>query len=238
MQFIFTTFLVAVTVATLYRSADAFPAGAGGCTGGEAAVGASHLVNGKTGSLADGGLSVSLDGVPLIAGSTVAFPVGTSTGITVTSSAKPFKGFLLRLGETGGVSTDAAFSFNSMDIQKASACFDVGGITHMSKSAKTSVSATLNLPNAAAAMPLDVTIVIVNNETGSEYYYSQYFLTASDQVQPATPAPTQRVTPAPTRRVTPAPTRRVTPAPTRRVTPLPVRVPTKKPVKALRPTWG
>jgi hypothetical protein len=192
MRFNFIASLVAV--ATLCQSAAAFPNGAGGCSVGIAAVQGSHLTNPTTGSLADGGLSISLGGVTLAAGSTTAFPVNTDTVITVSSTTKSFKGFLLRLGETGGVTTDNAWSFAGLDIQKAFACFDVGGVTHTSNNVKTSISATLRLPTAATAMPLDVTIVI-QNVGGSEYYYSQYLLTAVDAI--ATFAPVLPVTPAP-----------------------------------------
>jgi hypothetical protein len=177
-----------VAVATLCKSVDAFPSGAGGCSAGNNAVQGAHLNNPTTGSLADGGLSISLAGVTLAAGSTTTFPVSTDTVITVTSTTKSFKGFLLRLGETGGVSTDAAWSFTGTNIQKAGACFDVGGVTHTNADSKTSISATLNLPTAATSMPLDVTIVIANNNGVSEYYYSQFILTAAAAV--ATPSPT------------------------------------------------
>ena len=215
--------VVAVVASSLYKSVDAFPSGAGGCTAGNNAVQGPHLYNPTTGSLADGGLSISLAGVTLTAGSTTTFPVSRDTVVTVTSTAKSFKGFLLRLGETGGVSTDTAWSFTGPDVQKARVCFDVGGVTHTSSSTKTSISAILNVPTPATAMPLDVTVVIANGIRNSEYYYSQYILTAAEGLAVATSAPVLPVTPSPVfPLVTPAPVFPVTPAPAVTVTSAPV----------------
>lgn len=168
-----------VAVVTLFQIVAAFPSGAGGCSAGNKAVAGSHLSNAKTtGSLASAGLSISVGGKTLVAGSTTTFPINTNTVVKINSKNKSFKGFLVRLGETGGVSTDSAWSVSSSTVKKASACTSVGGVTHTSSSAKTSVSATLKLTKAATKMPLDVTIVISNGNGQSEYYYSRYFLTS------------------------------------------------------------
>lgn len=189
------SFLIAASL--LCESVSAFSTGAGGCSAGNTAVQSSHLTNPKTGSLADGGFSVSLAGSTLAAGSTSTFAINTDTSLTVASTgSKMFRGFLLRLGETGGVSTDTAFTFAGTDIQKAAACSDVGGVTHTSPSDKTTVSATLKLTAAATAMPLDVTVVVQNSGGVSEYYYSQFLLTSEADLL-ATPAPVVAGTPAP-----------------------------------------
>jgi len=54
---------------------QAFPTGAGGCVGGVAAVGGSHLspATSVTGTLAEGGITVSIDSVALDPGVTTKF---------------------------------------------------------------------------------------------------------------------------------------------------------------------
>ena len=169
---------LALVVATLPKSTVAYPTGAGACTEGNTVVQGAHLTTtAKTGSLADGGFSVSLGESALMPGAISTFDIDTNTALTITGRGT-FRGFLMRLGETGGVSTVDAFSVTSSDVQLANACFDVGGVTHTSNQAKTSASATLNLASAANDMPLDVTIVVENSGGVSEYYYSQFTLTA------------------------------------------------------------
>ena len=166
-----------ITAAALCKSALAFPSGAGACPEGIAAVGDSHLNNHTTGTLAKGGFTVSLGGTALVDGVTSTF--STNTDVALTISGGTFRGFLMRLGETGEVSTDNAFQVSGSDIQISFACLDEGGVTHTSSSDKTTVSATLNMDASAVAMPLDVTVVVKNSGGVSEFYHSQFKLTAA-----------------------------------------------------------
>jgi hypothetical protein len=118
------------------KSVAAFPTGAGACSAGNTAVQDSHLVNPTTGSLASAGFLVSLGGALVVEDSTSTFPIGTNVELKVDASNKPFLGFLIRLGETGGVSTDSAFSVTGTEIKIAPVCTAVGGVTHTSASKK------------------------------------------------------------------------------------------------------
>jgi hypothetical protein len=175
--------VILIIAAVLCNSVNAFPNGAAGCNPDMPAVEGAHLSQPTTtsGILADGGFTVSLDGVPLTVGATSTFPLNTDTALTISGSAKTFRGFLMRLGETEA-QTDGAFTVTGTDIKNADVCFDVGGVTHTSNDDKTTVTATLNLDAIASDMPLDVTIVVQNSDGISDYYYSQFLLTAEDAV--------------------------------------------------------
>ena len=166
----------------------AFSNGAGGCTAGNTAVQSIHLTQSiKTGSLATGGFSVTLGITKLVAGVPSTFPINTATSLTI-AGTKSFKGFLMRLGEVGGVQTDAAFSVvTSGGIQISTKCTGVegvGGVTHTSSALKSKATATLKVASAAASMPLDVTVVVVNTGGVSEYYYSQFKVSAGGSTTP------------------------------------------------------
>jgi hypothetical protein len=186
-----TTLLIAATVCTNYFAVHAYPSASGSCAAGVGSVQGSHLSSRAiTGTLAKGGFSVSLGGVNLVADGTTTFPINTNTPLTLTGT-KSFKGFLMRLGSQGGVTTTTALSAGS-SMQVLNLCTDagVGGVTQTSSSSKSTVTATLNMGAASSGMPLDVVVVVSNSGT-SEYYHSQFFLTsAAAAVVPVTPAPT------------------------------------------------
>ena len=171
------TFLIVIAFA-LFDSVLAYSSGAGSCSAGNNAVGSTHKT-GKitTGSLAKGGFTVKLGGVALSTSTTRTFSANTAT--TLTLSGPSFKGFLLRLGEVGSVQTDNALT-GSGTVQVSSMCTSagVGGVTHTSSVAKTSVSATLKVTSAASSLPLDVTVVVRNSAGISTYYYSQFKISA------------------------------------------------------------
>jgi hypothetical protein len=225
-------------VAGVLKLVNSFPSGAGSCGPGNTSVGSDHLINPTTGSLAAGGFTVSLDGAALAEGKTSIFAVGKDVKVTV--AGKAFKGFLVRLGKTD-VSTIGAFKAQGNDVQVAAVCFDAGGITHTSKRLKRSISATLNLPAAAVDMPVDITVVVNNDDGDSEYYYSQFTVTAGHA--PDLPVPVVMQTQAPVRPIvfakTAAPVLPVTlttpviaktPTPTNKSTPSPTNSPTKPPI--------
>ena len=218
--------------ATLCQSVIGFSTGAGSCAAGADAVQSVHLVRETviTGSLADGGFSVSLAGAKLDKNTPFSFAVGAENNLTI-SGTKSFRGFLVRLADTG-VMTDSALTATGNDVKVSTVCTDaegVGGVTHKSSIDKTTVTAILKLDSPAVRMPLDVTIVVENDgiTDKSEFYHTRFLVTAVASPVPVsspvtiTPAPTVRKTPAPTIRKTPAPTVRKTPAPTIRKTPAP-----------------
>jgi hypothetical protein len=182
MMFSLQTLFVAITL--LASSAHAFPNGAGGCSGGEAAVMGFHLSTsgGKvitTGSLADGGVGLVLDGVPLDPMATTARNFSTSDIHVLTlAGLSPYRGMLVRLSSPSGVDTTSSLLETSDDLQDAGACSaPVVGITHTNSNLKNAQSMQLSMPSEGE-ITIDVTVVIANNSTDSIYYYSGYTLNA------------------------------------------------------------
>jgi len=190
-------------LASLSEPSLGYPNGAGSCAAGKNAIEGSHLTKGNVlfGSLSDGDFSVSLGGVPLVVGATSTFLIGVENTLQITAGSKAFKGFLIRLGEAGGATTYDALTATSSDVKVASECTGlegVGGVTHVSNSDKTVVTATLKLDEIASDLPLDVTVVVQNsgNTDTSEYFYSGYFLSSIDSSGPAASS-SQTDTPSP-----------------------------------------
>jgi hypothetical protein len=182
MVFSLQTVFVAITL--LASSAHAFSSGAGGCSGGEAAVKDFHLSaqGGKastTGSLADGGVDLLLDGVPLDAMAATArnFSAADIHVLTL-SGTSPYRGMLVRLSAPSGVDTTSSLLEVSADLQDAGSCSaPVVGITHTNSNLKNAQSMSLFLPSEGE-VTIDVTVVFANNSTDSIYYYSGYTLNA------------------------------------------------------------
>ena len=144
---------------------------------------------------------LKLGSTKLLTTTTSTFTVGVATTLTI-SGTKAFTGFFARLGEVGGVQTDTAFTgTGNVQVPKVCIAAGVGGICQTSASSKTSVTATLKLGSAAASMPLDVTIVVVGNDNVSEYYYTQFKISAVAAKVP-TKVPTKKPTKRPTLRPT------------------------------------
>ena len=222
--------------ATLRLSAHAFPSTTGSCAAGSAAIvsdphtTATRII---TGSLAIGGYSVKLGATTLSPTSTSTFTVGVGTTLTI-SGTKPFTGFFMRLGEVGGVQTDTALS-GTGDVKVPRVCTTagVGGVCQTSSSTKTSVTASLRLDSAAASMPLDVTIVVSGDNAVSEYYYSQFLLSAAPANTPLTMSPAVTPTISPVLTPTLKPVLTPTLKPVLTPTMKPVLTPTRKPTKAI-----
>ena len=200
----FTAFIL---ITAFCKSVFAYPSGAGSCAEGGDAIGQtgeSHVATGKpinTGPLSDGGFSVTLGDSVLAQFQTFTFPINTKTSLTINSSSKQFKGFLIRLGETGTM-TDLAFDGNTDSQLKVSplcTAAGVGGITHTTSDDKTTITAYLNLDAVAADMPLDVTIVVDNDSVESIYYYSRFIVSSIDQAPAAAPSATSLPTAATSR---------------------------------------
>ena len=165
--------LLAIT--GLAPTAQAFSTGAGGCAGGTAAVGGpGHLRDGATtGSLADGGVTISVGGVDLAAGAILDATVMEEVTITATAGGDAFKGILVRL-ESGATDMTGVLASSSSLLQDAAACIaPVAGITHNSPEEKTSVDVAM-MPDAAGTVQMDVTVVMLNNGDGSIYYHDTF----------------------------------------------------------------
>ena len=183
--------------------------GAAACPLGAAAPNGFHIRNGDetTGSLADGGIDVTVGTDSSPASDDMSFPIDTEVTITI-SSATPFRGFLIRLGPADASLATAENSFvttvdypeGSTGIDVAQACtpFFVGGVTHTDASEKTEVNAYMELTQPVDDMVLDISVVVTNGAE-SEFYYSGFtglsFTAADDVPAPTAPEPTE---PAPT----------------------------------------
>ena len=230
-----TFFKILVIAAIQWHPSHAFSSATGSCAAGDAAIdGGPHLKAQRiiTGSLATGGFSVKLGATTLTLASPSTFTVNVGTTLTITGQ-KAFTGFFMRLGEVGGVQTDTALSgTGDVKVPRVCTAAGVGGVCQTSGSLKTSVTASLILTTAAASMPLDVIIVVVGDNSVSEYYYSQFLLSAI----PANTSPTMNPVGTPSTFkpvVTPTMNPLVTPTMKPVVTPTmtPVKIPGTKPVK-------
>jgi hypothetical protein len=160
------------------NGASAYPSGAGGCSGGQAAVQGSHLQSGyETGPLGNGGFAVILDGNTLDPAVGVSFTAGEDHTLTVTGS---YTGILVRLQADSGVDTSAALSETSSFLQDASVCnAPVVGISHNSRASKSGAEIILRL-DEPSDVTLDITVVLENDSGGSIFYYSGFGLRAVD----------------------------------------------------------
>ena len=196
---------------TLVVVVEAFPGAAGGCPAGIAAVGQPHIDGGRpetTGPLLQGGVTLSLNGVPL-EGKPAEFRLGEVNELVLEASGSPMKGFLIRVGPPQGAenSVDLRESIFPADEEDTlsqiaeSACVSteqVGGLTHTSADEKTSVSASLLVENEIEGLSLDVTVVMANVVTDSTYYYSNFVVNAVQAADPDEPVVATPTTSFPT----------------------------------------
>jgi hypothetical protein len=188
MKNIVITFL---NLALLLRSSISFPSQAGGCDGGKAAVGESHLSNAngfQELSLSDAGIKVFIGTNEIQEGSRFGVLAGTPYPISVEGQ---FKGVLIRLEAELSQLNMTADLTPGTNAQVASVCeAPVVGITHVDNSIKSEFSGTLLVEEPVAAV-VDITVVLQNNETGSIFAYGGFNLLFVDSA-PTTPtlAPT------------------------------------------------
>jgi hypothetical protein len=169
----FSTLPVSFLGAIAYGSSsiDAFSAGAGGCTAGEAAVGATHLsiTPTNTGTLGDGGFSVVVDETTFP--SSVSLEVGEEHTIYVRGSQ--FRGVLIM---SDASPDDVSLSPFDNLLQESTACDGAGypGITHTNSDLKSEVEGVL-FCLTEGTYNIGVTVVVSNNaQEGSTYYYTGF----------------------------------------------------------------
>jgi hypothetical protein len=199
----------ALTASFLMGSAQAFSAGAGGCVGGAAAVGGSHLTRETTltGTLAEGGLSVYLNNELTDITTPLSLEVAKPYSVHVNGTSE-YKGILYRLESTLGLDVTGFVSTAPDDPRTkiADACASPAtGLTHVNSDLKNNIPMFLTI-ESAGTYKVDITIVAANNASVSEYYHSQFAL----NVNPATASP---VTAAPALSPAPAPSIEVSPPP-------------------------
>jgi hypothetical protein len=163
------------------RSVKGFPNGAGGCEGGAAAVGGSHLDPGKIIAETDlfsGGMSVIVGGRELDTAETFDFPVDEDLQILVNASFITYRGILVRMQVPDTYTGDTANLLvpSSPDVKVADICeAPVVGITHTDSTDKYSSLSTVNFPVEVSRVIFDVTIVLYNQANASVFVYSRYF---------------------------------------------------------------
>jgi len=181
----------------------AYPDRAGGCAGGQAAVGPPHLTfqqQIRSGTLADFGYVVTIDGVPLaangrslIVGPENQFLVNETHVVRVDSPEQSLKGVLIR------VELPEDMNARSMGVlrpgaktQVADACLsmpdNVAGVGHFKDNRKFWVSANLELDQLVDRFPIDVTVVLTNNKYVSTFAYTRFYVSAVSELPPRPPS--------------------------------------------------
>ena len=187
-----TSLVLATAIALFSPTATAFPSGAGGCAGGQAAVGGSHLESQvvETGTLEEQNVELLINGVLLQSdGNAMNIPVGVdhtwelrTSGVNTTG----FRGYLMRL-DGGSPAIDTSDTLQPIPGQAGrvqvadTVCIGVGSVTHRSRVLINSVSGYLRFDEVSTNLDLDVTIVFQNTNGLSKYSYSPFLLTAVDE---------------------------------------------------------
>jgi hypothetical protein len=159
------------------RVVSGFPSGAGGCTGGEAAVGGVHLTRPETanGTLAQTGITVAIDGTPLEVNKTLTFLPNTDLEITIEGTDFDFKGFLMRVQAPTGYDTTDVILPNDDFAKVADACSaPITGITHVDSSDKPIATGVVNFPEEVDSVDFDITVVFLNDVNRSAFAYSRF----------------------------------------------------------------
>jgi hypothetical protein len=152
--------------------------GAGSCVGGQAAVFGSHLSNTKTkttGTLQQGKLTLSVDGIVIPSGGTITVKYDSSTTLVV-EGEKDYKGILYRLEAASGTDTTSLLytSPGTVNTKISGECDPtITGVTHSNADLKNKVPAVLDI-DKEELFYLDITVVVENTATSSEYYYTRY----------------------------------------------------------------
>ena len=164
---------VALLFVVLLSTVVCYPNGAGGCTGGKAAVGGEHTSASQVLSrtLAQKGVKVSVGGVTIAAGGTGVVAYGKTQTIKITGSN--MEGVLIRVQAPSGVSTSKVLTAGS-GLKVTSVCKSpVVGVTQKSSSKVSSYSSTINFPTSTKGVILDITIVYSTGRKSSEHAYGR-----------------------------------------------------------------
>jgi hypothetical protein len=157
----------------------AFPQGPGSCTAGSP-LGSVHLRSGSSGALSKYGIVLKIGGK--VASPTKAFNVATGKNLAITlgSSSKTFRGFLMRISQGSTDTSTYLKTSKDANVQVVALCTStkIGGIGHTNNSDKKSVSGMLNVPTAKNGLKLEVTVV-VQNKAQSVWYKSDFTINAA-----------------------------------------------------------
>jgi len=162
------TAIILLAASFRHSSVLATPRGAGTCAAGKsiASLGHGHHGSGTGNTFAESNLVLMWGGDVLDPTETNTIGAATDHTFTLTTNDdSKFKGFLLRLsGKNGASASSTTFvAADSSLAQVSNLCTsDVIGITHKDNNGKSGVAVTLNHPEAAAELLLEVTVVTAN----------------------------------------------------------------------------
>ena len=159
---------------------DSFPTGAGGCAGGMAAVGGSHLGQSdgrvvSNSTLETGGVTVQIGNITLDTNAPLDLTILEDHTITIISTEFPIRGILIRV-EADGADTSTILT-PGLSTQAAMACVaPIVGTTHIDSSDKSELTSILRFDESLDSVILDITGVFVNGPDGSVFIYSRYYV--------------------------------------------------------------
>lgn len=190
-----------IALICLEHVAQSFTTGVGSCDAGIPLQG-THLLNEQLGGgpLSNKGFQVRLNGAALDSESRNDVSVsneGHELKLVAAATDTFFRGFLIRIEGEGVDTTDYLDAPEGDDnIRVVSLCVlikEVGGVSHTNNSEKTEATALLRLPEPAAELAMDVTMVVSNRDGAAEWYNSRFILNAGG----ITVAPTVSRAPSP-----------------------------------------
>ena len=167
---------ILITLFFLLSFVVAYPTFTGGCKA-ASSLGGPHLKAPTSGALSALGLELRIGTATLIPGKALTVKPGTSLPISIVSTGvSTFKGFQIRISKP---STDtstwlAVGTDTNVQVDKFCNMIKVGGISHNSKSGKSSIAGTLTVPSAMTGIIIDVTIVL--DDKPSVWYKYNYKL--------------------------------------------------------------
>ena len=170
---IYTSLIISLFLAFIASNVKGFEEGAGGCAGGKAAVGGSHLTKRTVVSrtLAQMGVTVSVGGVTIAPGTRGVVPYGRT--LTVRVNSRDMEGILIRVQAPSGVSTRGVLT-PGRGLQVARACRSpVVGVTHTYDTSRNSHVSQVRFPNPTRGVIFDITIVYENEFNYAEHAYGR-----------------------------------------------------------------
>ena len=202
MNFTTVTLLICSLLLSASKEVKSFPTGAGGCEGGIAAVGGSHLglSDGRVvsnNSLETGGVTVQIGNFTLDTNSPLDLATLENHTITIISSQFPIRGILIRV-EADGADTSTILTPGPLTKEAIACVAPIVGTTHIDSSDKSELTSVIRFDENLDSVILDITGVFVNSPDGSVYVYSRYlvnFVSSTPQTSEPTAAPTNNEIP-------------------------------------------
>lgn len=201
---------LAVLLLVLTDIVQGFQNGAGGCAGGEPAVGGYHIDKSdnrtvNSGTFEDAGVVVTLDNVVLLPNTATEenpqFEIEKDLVLRVEVVDFALRGILVRMeAQVEGILTPGA------SLKVAEVCeLPILGTTHANNTDKESVESTVRFDEPADDVIFDITVVFLNSPVGSVYVYDRFFVNffGASSPSPSTQVP-NITTPAPSSAATTA----------------------------------